>query len=506
MDTLIQKFFEKNIKKTWDGCSYDLDNPTEEFYYNLKTSLDDLKHEEKKEREPSEFFKAIYQDPKNQKTASYNTKEIYIKNDKKSIDSIKESDNIDLFKTVLTVKNESKTSKKKSLVEAFSEEELDMDEEIARRIDETGIFTSHIVDRQNYSEVRVICDRGQIAAFEPENGIIKIFEPSDNDMGATDGREFLHAYKDEKEYLPSFGENSIRSLVDYYALKTLYEDGEYEFSYWNRAKNEAWTFEASNLSDVNKYLTVLEDAYEEAKEKAAHLAKGELTKDEKRSNIKINCKYLQKYIDSMENDLKDTFQKLMGNQTLHFGNPIGFEPRGGDMVYDFNTFPMWTEIKTPFGEDETNNQLSSDFCYTTEYGKYPACIVYYPTISLDSLTFQMTGDPVEADMFHSGSRNKKDWKVYFVYVLKTLESEEQIHDIFDSDAELFACVKWIMYEQFGVMVAASCINSTKTIAEACKAFGETPYAQESRMGNNAWFFGQFLTGLVSEEQQAEIMR
>ncbi len=152
----------------------------------------------------------------------------------------------------------------KESVESFAEE-------IARRIDETGIFTSHIVNRQNYSEVRVICDRGQIAVFEPENGIIKIFEPSDNDMGVTDGREFLHAYKDEEEYLPSFSKNSIRSLVDYYALKTLYEDDEHEFSYWNRAKNAAWTFEASNLSDVNKYLTVLEDAYEEAKEMSSSI-------------------------------------------------------------------------------------------------------------------------------------------------------------------------------------------------------------------------------------------
>lgn len=79
MSDLVQKFFEKNIKKTWDGCEYDLDNKTEKFYYDLKNSMDDLEHREKKEREPSDFMKTIYQDPANQKTASYNTKETYVK-------------------------------------------------------------------------------------------------------------------------------------------------------------------------------------------------------------------------------------------------------------------------------------------------------------------------------------------------------------------------------------------------------------------------------------------
>lgn len=90
MSELVQKFLESNIKKTWDNCEYDLDNPTDKFYYDLKTSLDTLEHKQRPEHEPNDFMKTVLVDKSNHQTDCHNTDEIMIKNpeDADKIDSL----------------------------------------------------------------------------------------------------------------------------------------------------------------------------------------------------------------------------------------------------------------------------------------------------------------------------------------------------------------------------------------------------------------------------------
>ena len=239
-----------------------------------------------------------------------------------------------------------------------------------------------------------------------------------------------------------------------------------------------------------------EKARKDAEEREARLARGEYTEEEKKRNISHNFDLLAEYIHTMEKDLQDAFEEAAKPLTIHFGNPIGYEPYASQYSdHATETIPMYVEVSAERSDEEVVEYISGDFDF------YNGTCVYYPVITLEDLKCNYLGDRQEADRFHSGKRNEEGFKKYFVEGTAIFDDVDQIHDTLDMDAELFATVKWMMYESFGVLVAAAAIAETKTPEEAMDAFFGTEYAAEAGMAGRRekFFFIQYAGAFYDDE-------
>ncbi len=240
-----------------------------------------------------------------------------------------------------------------------------------------------------------------------------------------------------------------------------------------------------------------EKAKRDAEEREARLARGEYTEEEKRDHIKQNCKLLSQYIQTMEDDLWDAFQEAASPLEVQKGNPVGYDPYTGGSSYEsFDTFPMYVNVTADREDDEEVSEYTGH-----EIDYYDGVCTYYKAFTLDDLKFSFLGPHQEADRFHSGKRNEEAFKKYFVEGTAVFEDIDEIHDTLDLDAELFATVKWLMYESFGCLVAAAAKASSKTIEEAADLFFSTEYAEEAGMANRKekFFFTQYAGAFYTDE-------
>lgn len=236
-------------------------------------------------------------------------------------------------------------------------------------------------------------------------------------------------------------------------------------------------------------------AKRDAEEKQARLARGEYTEEEKKDHIKQNCKLLYKYIQTMEDDLWDAFDEAASPLSIQKGNPVGYEPSVGNGTDYFDTFPMYVKVSADREDDEVSEYTGHEIDY------YHGICTYYPCFTLEDLAAVYLGSRSEADRFHSGKRNEEGFKKYFIEGTKVFENTDEIHDTLDGDAELFATVKWLMYESFGCLVAAAAKASSKNIAEAAEKFFDTEYAVEAGMGQRKekFFFVQYAGAFYTDE-------
>lgn len=245
-----------------------------------------------------------------------------------------------------------------------------------------------------------------------------------------------------------------------------------------------------------------EKAKRDAEEREARLARGEYTEEEKKRNIGHNFDLLADYIHTMEKDLQAAFAEAASPLSIGFDNPIGYQPYASQYSdYATETFPMYVDVSAERSDEEVVDYISGDFDY------YNGTCVYYPVITLEDLKSNYLGDLQEADRFHSGKRNEEGFKKYFVEGTAVFEDIDEIHDTLDMDAELFATIKWMMYESFGVLVAAAAKAASKTIEEAAEKFANTNYAAEAghNMSKDKFFFIQYAGGFYSEEETEHFM-
>lgn len=245
-----------------------------------------------------------------------------------------------------------------------------------------------------------------------------------------------------------------------------------------------------------------EKAKRDAEEKEARLARGEYTEEEKKKNIGHNFDLLADYIHTMEKDLQAAFAEAASPLSIGFDNPIGYQPYASQYRdYATETFPMYVKVSAERSDEEVADYISGDFDF------YNSTCVYYPVITLEDLKSNYLGDLQEADRFHSGKRNEEGFKKYFVEGTAVFEDIDEIHDTLDLDAELFATIKWMMYESFGVLVAAAAKANSKNIAEAYEKFFKTNYASEAGFSGspNKFFFMQYAGAFYSEEETEHFM-
>lgn len=224
-------------------------------------------------------------------------------------------------------------------------------------------------------------------------------------------------------------------------------------------------------------------ARKDAEEKEARLARGEFTEEEKSANIKENCRMLDKYISTMHDDLFSAFQKAADPVGILDDNLTHFDPQPGTSYskndYEFFTFPMSVSVDSDRDDEETVEYIGDS---SLDY--YDGALTYYRTFSLEELKSVYTSTRSEADRFHSGKRNVEAFEKYFVDGTATFKNVNEVHDILDSDAELFASVKWIMYEMFGYLVAAACKARYSDIKKAAETFLDTGYSTEAGFKRN----------------------
>lgn len=240
-----------------------------------------------------------------------------------------------------------------------------------------------------------------------------------------------------------------------------------------------------------------ERAKKAAEEEKARLARGEYTEEEKKKNIAHNFDVLAKYIQTMEIDLQTDLTVAASPLFIGFDNPIGFQPCASQyMDYAIETLPMYVNVSAERPDGEVTDYLSADFDY------YDGICVYYPVITLEDLKNNYLGDLQEADRFHSGKRNEEGFKKYFVEGTAVFNDIDEVHDILDLDAELFATIKWMIYESFGVLVAAAAKAKSNSIEEAAEKFAKTKYATEAEfnMSKDKSFFIQYADAFYSEEE------
>ena len=247
---------------------------------------------------------------------------------------------------------------------------------------------------------------------------------------------------------------------------------------------------AKQIQDRQAKRDAEEKAKKEAEEKAARLARGEFTEDEKKWHRENNWDLLQKYIDSMKDDMFSILRKALSPIDFEEGAPGGFCPQGTDLYCP----PIYIEgVKSERDDEETNEMLlSSDFDY------YDGQLCFYPTFYKDELTSYYCNDgKVEADDWHSGSRNIKAWQEYFVEGNKEFKDINEIHNILDSDAELFQCIRWQYWECLGVILAGGCISRTNSINEAAEMFYNTNYG--SNFNREPFMFIEYASAFYTEE-------
>lgn len=242
-----------------------------------------------------------------------------------------------------------------------------------------------------------------------------------------------------------------------------------------------------------------EKAKRDAEEKEARLARGEYTEEEKKKNIGHNFDLLADYIQTMKKDLQAAFAEAASPLSIGFDNPIGYQPYTSQ--YATETFPMYVNVSAERSDEDVVEYLSGDFDF------YNDTCVYYPVITLEDLKSNYLGDLQEADRFHSGKRNEEGFKKYFVEGTAVFNDIDEIHDTLDSDAELFATIKWMMYESFGVLVAAAAKAKSRTIEGAVEKFATTKYAAEAgfNMSKDKFFFIQYAGAFYSEEEVEHFM-
>lgn len=241
-------------------------------------------------------------------------------------------------------------------------------------------------------------------------------------------------------------------------------------------------------------------ARKDAEEKEARLARGEFTEEEKSANIKENCRMLDKYISTMHDDLFSAFQKAADPVGILDDNLTHFDPQPGTSYskndYEFFTFPMSVSVDSDRDDEETVEYIGDS---SLDY--YDGALTYYRTFSLEELKSVYTSTRSEADRFHSGKRNVEAFEKYFVDGTATFKNVNEVHDILDSDAELFASVKWIMYEMLGYLVAASCKAKYSDIKKAAATFLDTGYATEAgfkRIGSMSPFI-QYASAFYADD-------
>lgn len=268
---------------------------------------------------------------------------------------------------------------------------------------------------------------------------------------------------------------------------------------------------AQQIKDRQAKRDAVAAAEKKAKEDEERKARGEFTDEERKQIAKHNVGLLQQYIYSMKDDMLNVLNQAAAPYVIQDGNPAGFQPysghcssQGGYIFDDYlDTFPFYIEgVKTASDKDseEVEQYLSSDFCFSEAYGKYPSTLIQYPTFAVSDLGNDYCSDMTEADDFHSGSRNKEAWITYIKEGRKEFENIQEIHDTLDCDAELFACVRWKFWETFGAMVAGACSAGAKDINEAAKNFFDTEYCSRFTIDRDRWLFAEYAGAFYSEDE------
>lgn len=211
---------------------------------------------------------------------------------------------------------------------------------------------------------------------------------------------------------------------------------------------------------------------------------------------KHNCQLLEQYIDSMKDDLEATIcEATKGTIEIKFGNPCGFQPycsscdhhyKDDRIIYLPSIYIKLSKKLSYEDAEELNCKVESslDFCEDT--------LTYLPNFCISELGFDYASTGVtEADDFHSGKRNVDAWNKYIINGESEFEDLNDVHDVLDSDAELFACVKWKYLDGLGTLLAIGCIESAETLKEAAESFFESNYRKEVHIpdiDSGLWIF------------------
>lgn len=174
-----------------------------------------------------------------------------------------------------------------------------------------------------------------------------------------------------------------------------------------------------------------------------------------------------------------------------FNNSTGYIPYDANSDSEIPLMPISVENAEFFdgngeiisvGSQSEATQLAKDLFY--EYFSYSKekQLICYPVFKKYELDHAMiTGENGAIDKLHSGLRNKEDWQKYMIAGDEALSSEDDIHDLFDSDGELFACFQYKILSYLFSIISCACIDyAKKDYKKALEIFNETPFVKESK--------------------------